>query len=150
MKEKYITICPVCNSPDVSPDFSIPAAVAYGALYNYRCNHCGYTGPVFLEISEENMPEVMDPEEIPRKFPVIDVSYGKGYLMLLKYLSVFGMFFYLVLFVSYPSLYFLLGLALFTFLSVFLFFMKREVRSPLIKIAVLLSIGLYVIAFRIL
>ncbi len=36
MKEDRIGICPVRNSPDISPDMSVPAAVAYGALYNYR------------------------------------------------------------------------------------------------------------------
>ncbi len=149
MVEKYIRICPICNSPDVSPDLSVAAAVAYGALYNYRCNHCGYVGNIFLEVPAGDLPAIKDVEEIPKDFPVIDVSYGRGYFRLLRYLSVFGAFAYLILYISHPSLYFLAGVALFTLLSAYLFFFKSELKSPAAKIAVLAIIGFYVIAFRI-
>jgi len=149
MVGRYIRICPICNSSDVSPDLSIPAAVAYGALYNYRCNHCGYTGTAFLEVPAWDLPEVKNVDEISEKFPIINVGYGKGYFRLLRYLSVFGVLFYLVLFVNHLSPYFLIGIALFTLLSAFLFFMRREVRSPMARIVVLIIIGLYVVAFRI-
>ncbi len=149
MKEDYIRICPICNSPDVSPDMSVPAAVAYGALYNYRCNHCGYIGPIFPEVLAEDLPETKKRSEIPKDFPLIDVSYGKGYFRLLKYLSFFGVLLYLVLFIGFQTIYSLIGLILFIHLSAFLILRKNELKSPFARIAGLIAILLYVMAFRI-
>ena len=149
MENKYIKICPICNSPDVSPDLSIPAAVAYGALYNYRCNHCGYIGPIFPEVLAEDLPETKKRDEISKDFPLIDVSYGRGYFKLLKYLSFFGILFYLVLFIGFQTTYSLIGLILFILLSAFLILRKDALKSPFVRIAGLIAILLYAMAFRI-
>ena len=150
MAEKFIRICPICNSPDVSPDMSVPAAVAYGALYNYRCNRCGFVGIAFPEISMENLPEIKETDSIKRDYPLVDISYGKGYLSILKYLSFFGILLYFIIFSGHPSVYSFTGVVIFSVITVFLLAGKREIRSSSVKIIAIVVFMLYAMLFKIL
>ena len=99
---KYVRICPVCGSIDVSPDLSNPAAVVSGALYMYKCNRCGFVGNsiLFPEVPVNEVPEPKNLEEIKR-YPVSEINlYSKGLLkcmipMLLFLLLIFILLFYI-------------------------------------------------------
>jgi len=49
---EFHQICPMCNSTDITPDFSNPALAYAGALYEYKCGHCGYVGQFFPEVED--------------------------------------------------------------------------------------------------
>ncbi|MCX6815874.1 MAG: hypothetical protein NT120_03410 [Candidatus Aenigmarchaeota archaeon] len=47
-KEKWVRVCPKCNSKDV---FLSIAGIIGGS--QYKCGKCGFTGVVFPEISKK-------------------------------------------------------------------------------------------------
>jgi ribosomal protein L37AE/L43A len=42
-KEKYVRICPKCNSTNVAPDSGYIWTIAHGTFSMYRCNDCGFS-----------------------------------------------------------------------------------------------------------
>lgn len=91
-KEKLVTVCPRCNSADVSVDFSNKATFAYGLPPKYVCNGCGHLGEVFPEIPEENVPEFKKHKKHIVKEPKIDATSGyfAGRIEIVIFLSLVG------------------------------------------------------------
>jgi hypothetical protein len=54
-KERHITICPKCKSPDVYIDKSNPLQPVIGLPANYMCNNCNYKGFNFPEIETSKL-----------------------------------------------------------------------------------------------
>ncbi|RLG61302.1 hypothetical protein DRN86_00240 [Candidatus Geothermarchaeota archaeon] len=46
-KKRTLILCPVCNSPGLSP---ISKFSGWLTPKIYRCDKCGYKGPVYLEV----------------------------------------------------------------------------------------------------
>lgn len=59
MKEKYVRICPVCNSTDVVPDMSAES-YARGLLNQWKCNACGHSGLFFPEYTPEDLKKIKE------------------------------------------------------------------------------------------
>ena len=79
-KEKYIMVCPICKSVDISVDNSDMLVGAVGIPANYICNNCQYCAKIFPEITEE---EALKASPKAKNTPIntqterIDTSYGK-------------------------------------------------------------------------
>lgn len=143
---KNVRICPICRSADISPDLSIPAAVAFGALYSYRCNRCGFVGTVFMELPIDELPEPL--EKVDKGYPVLDVTYGRGYMALLKYLAPFGILLSLVMYILHPGMLNLLSTLVFLYLTLYLFAKSYFDRYWILKVVVLVVLVLYTLFFR--
>jgi len=103
-KVKYVTICPICGSKDVSTDFSNPVAVTTGLFNNIKkCNHCGYTGMGFLEVPENQVPKKPKDIKTIKERRLVDVTYGRGMAGLWKYAGPFGIVASLLVFFFYKS-----------------------------------------------
>ncbi len=145
MTQDYVRICPVCNSVDVSPDLSVPAAVASGALYSYRCNRCGFVGVIFPEIPIDEVPE---PRNFEKGYSVLDVTYGRGYLGLLRYLSPFGVLLSIALYLTSSTHFNLLAVILFSYLTLYLFGKKHFDKYRILKIIGIVAVILYALFYR--
>jgi len=151
VKDKhYVRICPVCNSTDVSHDFSVAAAVASGALYNYRCNRCGFVGIIFPEMPADELPQPRNLDEIERDYSTLDISYGRGYSSLLKYLAPFGAALNLALYLETSSLIYILGVIVFLYLSLYLFARKYFGKYRILKFIGFIFVVLYALIYKIL
>jgi len=89
-KQKFITVCPKCNSTDISVDFSNKATFAYGLPPKYICNNCDHRSEVFPEIPEEKTEQYKKHKKHITKEPQIDAT--PGYFALrLEFLIFFGL-----------------------------------------------------------
>ena len=89
-KERYITICPKCNSTDVSGE-SNPAYVGAGLYFIFKqCNNCGHHGLVFPEVAESELPEETKKVERIKGRELVPTSYGRGYARTILPLSIVG------------------------------------------------------------
>ena len=143
-KEKYVRICPICGSTDVSPDFSIPAAVAAGALYMYRCNRCDYVGVLFPEVLVDELPEPEDIKRIKKDYPVMNITYGRGIFALLKYLAPLGFVFSLAMYFTYGQPYGILGVVVYSYLILYAY-CRRFRENKILKAAGVGVVFLYVL-----
>ncbi len=146
LKVEYVRVCPVCGSVDVSPDLTIPAAVASGALYGYRCNECGYSGIIFPEFSVEDAAMFARPSKAEGHV-VINVTYGRGYASILKFFSPILALISLLLYLRSFNSFYLIGAIVFTCLSLLL--PLRAARSFTLKLVAASAIVLYVLFYRI-
>lgn len=55
-KRNNVIICPLCNSKDVSADFSNPLMAGFGHIFK-ECHHCGHKGMLFPEVSLADVPK---------------------------------------------------------------------------------------------
>jgi len=74
--EKFVTICPNCNSKDVGPDFSNAALVRSG-ITSMKCNHCGYKANSFLEVKADELPPVKEIRQ-EEKRKLVNTTVGKN------------------------------------------------------------------------
>ena len=146
---KWVKVCPVCKSINVSPDLSIPAAVAYGALYNYRCNECGYVGLVFPEVLSEDLDDLKDEEGAENAYPLLSVSFGRGYFEFLRYLAFLGLFTAMLLYFTLNNPISMIAILLFLYLITFSFGREYLEKHRLIRFGMFVAIILYTIAYRI-
>ena len=148
-REKYVRICPVCDSTDVSPDFSIPAAIAAGALYSYRCNRCDFVGIIFPEVLLEEIPPLRNLKEIKRSYPIVDVTYGRGYAGLLRFISPFGLILSLLIYANDQQWYNLAMVIVFSYLTLYIAGRRYFDKHRILRIASAIVIILYTLFFRI-
>jgi len=103
-KNNYFSICPKCNSLDVSIDNSDMLVGSLGIPANYICNNCQYSAKVFPEIDEEELkkqtPNTKN-TKLDTKTEKIDTSYGKFTIFLWKISGPIGMITALLLFRLY-------------------------------------------------
>ena len=129
-KEKYVRICPICNSTDVSPDFSSPAAIVSGALYMYKCNRCGFIGnsALFPKVRADQIPKPKDLSKIKRNYPLANLTYGRGVSGMWKFFGPLGTLLSLILLfmIPYPVNLFDLfwGMPVFIFITLYSFYRK--------------------------
>lgn len=86
------------------PDFTIPAAIAAGALYMYRCNRCDYVSTLFPEFPQSELPQPRNLEEIPKNYQTVDTTFGRGLFALLKILVPLGFIFILIMYLLSGSI----------------------------------------------
>ncbi len=68
MPKKKTKYCPVCNSTDISADFSNPGAVRTGLFHNsFKCNNCGYTNNFFPEDEKQKIGQVKPAGKLPKR-----------------------------------------------------------------------------------
>jgi|Deesub1362A_J573_1020465.scaffolds.fasta_scaffold02331_8 hypothetical protein len=146
---KYIKLCPICNSVDVSPNFSVPAAVASGALYSYRCNRCGFVGLGFPEVPVDDVPEPRNFQDVEKGYTVLDVTYGRGYINLMKYIAPFGVILSIVFYLESKNLLNLLGVVIFSYLTFYIFGGRYFGRYRFLKFVGLVALILYALFYRI-
>ena len=68
VKEKFVSVCPVCNSVDIRTDNSNKLLESFGSSVNWVCNRCGNSFPISLEIP---LSEAKDFKEKPLTDKVI-------------------------------------------------------------------------------
>lgn len=146
-KEKYVKVCPACNSVDVSPDFTIPAAIASGALYMFRCNRCDYVSVLFPEFPESELPEPKELEEIERNYQTVDTTFGKGFFALLKLLAPLGLILSLIMYFQQQNPLFMLGIAVHAYLTPYVYGRSYFNQYRPLKLAGIVVIILYVIIY---
>ncbi|MCD6403495.1 MAG: hypothetical protein J7K98_04185 [Candidatus Aenigmarchaeota archaeon] len=77
-EEKYVLVCPVCNSREVYPVTDV--ASIDGAFQTfYHCNHCGFTSQFFVEMEEKEASKLevkeVDLEKLKGKIiPVVSTN----------------------------------------------------------------------------
>jgi formate dehydrogenase maturation protein FdhE len=59
-----VKVCPVCDSQDVSPDLLYKFEQTAG-LCRYKCNHCGYSGP--MTVMKKNEANKLKVKKIKKK-----------------------------------------------------------------------------------
>lgn len=59
-----VRVCPVCNSQDVSSE-SLYKFEQRAGLWRYRCDHCGYSGP--MTVMEKNEADKLKVKEIKNR-----------------------------------------------------------------------------------
>lgn len=68
MKEKYVTVCPKCNSTHVYADFSNIGAVATGMINSFKkCDNCGFTSSIFPEMIKSEIPKVKKIKDVEKR-----------------------------------------------------------------------------------
>ncbi len=56
-KKRYVTLCPICGSSNVSNNFSTEAVATGFSSFIYRCNDCGFVAQAFPEVEESRVEE---------------------------------------------------------------------------------------------
>ncbi|MFP3909354.1 MAG: hypothetical protein ACLFVX_05800 [Archaeoglobaceae archaeon] len=146
-EEKYVKVCPACNSIDVAPDFTIPAAIAAGGLYMFRCNRCDYVSTLFPEFPINELPEPIDLDKIEKDYQTVDTSFGKGSFALLKLLAPLGLIISLFVYYLQQSPLFMLGIIIHAYLTLYVYGRNYFNRYRVLRIAGVAIIILYVIFY---
>ncbi|MFO7966658.1 MAG: hypothetical protein R6U44_03565 [Archaeoglobaceae archaeon] len=146
-EEKYVKLCPACNSIDISPDFTVPAAVAAGGLYMYRCNRCNYVSTLFPEFPIDELPEPIELEDIEKNYQTVDISFGRGSFALLKLLAPLGLILSMVLYFLQRNPLFILGMLVHAYLTLYVYGRTYFNRYRPLKVAGIVAIVLYVIFY---
>lgn len=146
-EEKYVKVCPACNSIDVSPDFTIPAAIAAGGLYMFRCNRCDYVSTLFPEFPIDDLPEPIDLEDVQKEYQTVDTTFGRGFFSLLKLLAPLGLILSLTMYLLQENQLFMLGIILHGYLTVYVYGRSYLNRYRALKMAGIVVIILYVILY---
>ncbi|MCP3682510.1 MAG: hypothetical protein GY861_07445 [bacterium] len=77
-KEKYVKICPKCNSPDVFIDSDDKIWAATGIISNFVCNNCGFRSKIFPEVEVSELKNLDKPHKVKEtKQEKVDTAYGK-------------------------------------------------------------------------
>lgn len=146
-EEKYVKVCPACNSIDVSPDFTIPAAIAAGALYMFRCNRCDFVSTLFPEFPVDELPEPIELEDIEKDYQTVDTTFGRGFFTLLKLLAPLGLILSLVMYFLQQNPLFVLGIIVHAYLTLYAYGRSYLNRYRPLKVAGIVVIILYVILY---
>jgi len=95
------------------------------------------------------VPKPKNLEGVEKDYPALDVSFGRGYSSLLKYLAPLGALLNLGLYLEFPHFLNFLSIIL---LYITLYLFKREYfeRSRILKLAGVLAVVLYALFYRIL
>lgn len=76
-KIERIQVCPKCNSPDISVDFSNAAAVSRGYFNVVKCNNCKHKGTFFPTVAIDTIKKVKRSSEV-EDIQEMDLSFANG------------------------------------------------------------------------
>ena len=77
-KENFVSVCPECNSTNISMDHSNALVGAMGLPADFICKDCGFTSKVFPEMEESEAKKlVLKKIPLDTKTEKVDVSYGR-------------------------------------------------------------------------
>ncbi|MFH1977746.1 MAG: hypothetical protein ABIJ92_00270 [Candidatus Aenigmatarchaeota archaeon] len=86
-KEKYVTVCPKCDSTDVKMD-TTPAYVATGLINQFKqCNNCGHHGMLFPEMPISQVKKPKNVEQVKNK-QLVPTAMGTGYFKFIIYILI--------------------------------------------------------------
>ncbi|MBI4018940.1 MAG: hypothetical protein HY364_01665 [Candidatus Aenigmarchaeota archaeon] len=81
-KRNKVIICPLCNSKDISADFSNPLMAGFGHIFK-ECHHCGHRGMLFPEVSLAHVPKnPKNPAKLKGR-TLVNMTMGRGYRLYL-------------------------------------------------------------------
>ncbi|MBI2451546.1 hypothetical protein HYV50_00540 [Candidatus Pacearchaeota archaeon] len=109
-KDKYVIMCPKCNSTDVQTDFSNPAMVESGMFINSRvCNNCGYRGDFFPKAVKDRIPKLKNLKHIGKR-ELVNPKYYSNVIWLFRIIGPIAAIVSLLFILFGNSSLFILGL----------------------------------------
>ncbi|MBI5355536.1 MAG: hypothetical protein HZB68_03715 [Candidatus Aenigmarchaeota archaeon] len=87
-KEKYVRVCPVCRSTDVSHEKNLSyfiQSVVFGGFF--QCNDCGYHGQIFPEVPISEIGKLKEPVVVSKK-SYYPTYLSRGYLAIYAALAI--------------------------------------------------------------